>query len=108
MFFSFDGVSFEAHNTEEEAAKRAAEAMVFWHEDADEGWNDLSDQVCYGRITHAVRVERCEVTDENRHMVPPDTTEIEEHFLEPIEGPIYRCNVCGGLVRFDGTKPSIH
>lgn len=105
MWFSYDGESFQIHNTEEEAKALAEEAMQDWSDRAGDGWDDVSDQVCYGRVTHAVRVERPEITEENRHLVPAGCEGIEEHYLEKIVPDDFRCNICGGVVMFDGTKP---
>lgn len=85
MWFSFDGEDFQIHNTEAEAARWANDAMESWADGAGDGWDEQSTQVCYGRVTHAVRVETVEITDENRHTVPYGCDGIEKHFLEPIE-----------------------
>ena len=85
MWFSFDGESFETHNTESDAKKAAESAMGHWSDDAGDGWDELSTQVCYGRITHAVAVETVEVTDDNRHLVPHGCDGIENHKLECID-----------------------
>ena len=105
MWFSFDGESYETHETEE-AAKTAAElAMDDWQDGAEDGWNDNSSYVAYGIVTHAVRVETIEITEENAHSVPQSCDGIEHHHLEKIVPDSRRCNICGGVVQFDGTKP---
>ena len=86
MWFSFDGFDFQTHDSEAKAKAAADSAMSSWEDDADDGWDELASQVCYGRITHAVRIERTEITDENRHTVPEGSECIEEHYLEPIYG----------------------
>jgi len=93
-FFSFDGETFEIHATEEEARAEAKRAMEFWSDDAGDGWDELSTQVCYGRVTHAVKVTRIPVTDENRHMVPSggDATAFEEHSLEAYDNATVEVN----------------
>lgn len=105
MWFSFDGESFQTHNTEEEAKASAEDAMQLWADRAGDGWDDVSDQVCYGKVTHAVRVEHIEVTEENQHLVPAGCDAMEDHHLEKIVNETYRCNICGGNVSFDGTPP---
>lgn len=105
MWFSFDGESFETHNTEKEAREYAESAMDDWADTADDGWNENSVHVSYGKITHAVRVERVDITEENVHLVPHGCEGIEEHYLEKIVPDDYRCNICGGVVSFDGTPP---
>lgn len=92
-WFSFDGESFETHNTEAEAKVEAERAMEWWADDAGDGWDELSTQVCYGRITHTVRVEKIPVTDDNRHMVPfgCDDSEFELHHLEPVDATCPGC-----------------
>ena len=105
MWFSFDGETFETHNTEAEAKAEAERAMEYWADGAGDGWDELSTQVVYGRVTHAVRVEAIEVTDDNRHLVPSGCDGMENHHLEQIVPDEYRCNICGGVVSFDGTPP---
>lgn len=85
MWFSFDGIDFATHDTELQARQAAEEAMEQWQDDADDGWDECSTKVCYGRVTHAVRVEPIEITDENRHLMHPDVTGLEKHHLEPVE-----------------------
>ena len=68
----------------DEARADAELAMESWADCAGDGWDELSTQVCYGRVTHAVRVETIEVTDENRHLVPSSCDGLEDHHLEPI------------------------
>jgi len=105
MWFCFDGHSFEVHDTEEKARKHAEAAMQDWQDDAADGWDELSTQVCYGKVTHSVKVESIEVTNENEHYVPHGCDGLEEHKLEQVVPDEYRCNICGGLVSFDGTPP---
>ena len=86
MYFSYDGETFEIHETEELAKAEADLAMEFWQDHAcDSGWDELSTQVCYGKVTHAVLVEKIPVTDDNRHLAPHgcDETEFEAHHLVP-------------------------
>lgn len=104
-WFSFDGLDFETHATEAEAAESARRAMQFWSDSAADGWDELSTAVCYGRITHAVGVHPIDVTDENSHQIPPGCDGLEEHTLERIAPTEHRCNICGGVVTFDGTPP---
>lgn len=105
MWFSFDGESFQTHNTEQEAKDLAELAMQDWQDRAGDGWDDQSTQVCYGKVTHAVRVEEIEITEENSHLVPPGCEGAENHFLEPIGPATHDCNICGGSVQFTGGKP---
>ena len=81
QWFSFDGESFGTHETEEEARVCAEEAMDMWSEMAlDDGeWCELSVQVCYGRITHAVRVSS------DPEIRTEDGEECELHDLVPVE-----------------------
>ena len=86
-WFCFDGESFETFASETEAKKWAEEALETWRDDAsDGGWDELASQVCYGRITHAIRTEEIPLPDENRHMVPDGCEGLEEHYLEPTPG----------------------
>lgn len=105
MWFSFDGESFETHGTESEAEAFAQRAMQFWADGADDGWDELSTQVVYGKVTHAVRVEEIEVNDDNRHLLTAGCDGMEHHHLEKIVPDEHRCNICGGVVSFDGTAP---
>ena len=86
MYFSYDGEDFNMHETEAEAKADAENAMDNWQEDAYDGWDDSSTQVCYGKITHDVRIETIPLTDENRHRVSSYCESLEEHFLERVEG----------------------
>lgn len=84
-WFSYDGCDFELHATESEARKHAEAAMEEWSDDAlDGGWDELSTQVCFGRVTHAVSVREIPLTDQNRHLVPQGCEGIEEHTLDPV------------------------
>ena len=105
MWFSFDGEQFETHETEELAKATAEAAMADWQDCASDGWDENAAQVAYGLITHAVRIEEIEVTEENAHWVTHGADGIENHHLEKIVADSYRCNICGGVVQFDGTKP---
>lgn len=105
MWFSFDGENFETHETEAEARELAELAMQDWEDCAGDGWHENARHVVYGKVTHAVRVEEIEVTEENAHMVPHGCEGIEHHHLEKIVPNDYRCNICGGIVSFDGTPP---
>ncbi len=68
-YFSFDGETFETHCTEAVARGVAEGAMEFWLDQASEGWDPLSTQVCYGIITHGVTVEEIPITENNQHDV---------------------------------------
>lgn len=82
MWFAFDGESFETFNCEEEAKSHAERAMDDWREDAsDNGWDELSTQVCYGRVTHAVAVKEVTVEPE---LMPSGFDGCEEHTLESL------------------------
>lgn len=73
MWFSHDGESFQTHETKKQAEDAAEAAMKFWQSRAvDNGWDDESTFVMYGKVTHAVRVS----VDE--------TGKGESHYLEPI------------------------
>lgn len=91
MWFSFDGFDFQTHTSEAKAKAAADDAMSSWRDDAGDGWDELATQVCYGKVTHAVRVEREEITDENRHTVPYGSECIEFHHLEPINATCDGC-----------------
>ncbi|MEM8668777.1 MAG: hypothetical protein AAGG48_14750 [Planctomycetota bacterium] len=81
-WFSYDGCSFELHESESAARKHAESAMQEWADDADDGgWDELSTQVCYGRVTHAVRVFPIPVTERNQHLVPKGCVGLEDHRL---------------------------
>lgn len=87
-WFSFDGMDFESHPTEQDAKVRAEMAMSdFQSEASDDGWDDVADQVCYGPITHSVRVEEREANEEERSRWDCDQTRevvmVEMH-LEPV------------------------
>ena len=79
--------------------------MEDWSDIASDGWPENAAYVAYGKVTHSVRVEIIEVTEENAHLVPQGCEGLENHHLEKIVADNYRCNICGGVVEFDGTKP---
>lgn len=85
MWFVYDGETFETYNTEAEAKAAADEAMQSWEDAAGDGWPEESVNVLYGQVTHSVRVEKTEITDENRHFVPHGCDGLEQHYLEPID-----------------------
>lgn len=85
MWFCFDGCDFHTFDSEEKAAKCADEAMAeFSDEAAGDGWSEQACQVCWGKVTHAVRVETRDLTDEERQL-HRDWSHIEHHYLEPVE-----------------------
>lgn len=88
MWFSYDGESFQTHNTEAEAIAEAKDAMEEWSDRASDGWDEQSTQVMCGLVTHMVRVEHIEVTNENQHLVPSGCEGLEEHFFERYVGDI--------------------
>jgi hypothetical protein len=89
MWFAFDGHSFETFSTEAEAKKHADDAMDDWRDDAsDGGWDELSTQVCYGKVTHAVTVTPQDVEE---WQVPSDCDGCEEHTLEPLNATCPGC-----------------
>lgn len=104
MWFSFDGDSFEIHETPE-AAKAIADAALKDYEDsACDGWDEAAYQVCWGRV-----IQRATVVNE-RDRRPEDAVDPDIDTIHEIElfGDIeHRCNICGGLVVFDGTPPAI-
>ena len=84
-WFSFDGESFETHDTEAAARKSAEDAMHFWSEQAaDDGWDEMSTGVCYGKVTHAVMVVPIPITEKNRHLLK-DFDALEDHRLMRLE-----------------------
>jgi len=84
MWFSFDGETFEVHESEEAAKAEADQAMEFWAGNADEGWDEVSTQVCYGKVTHAVKVTDIPITEDNEYLLRNGITTLERHDLVPV------------------------
>lgn len=53
-WFSYDGQSFETHDTEAAAMKSAEEAFESCREEAPDGWPDEVEQICWGVVTQEV------------------------------------------------------
>ncbi len=94
-YFSFDGCDFHFHDEEEEAKKNAVDALDEFRDEADDGWCELSSQVCWGIV-----IGKCQVTDE-RPATEDDGVdldfvnvfqkrEIVEDVLRPEENPFLR------------------
>jgi hypothetical protein len=81
MWFTYDGMDFETHDTEEKAKAVADDAMQSWRGDAEDGWDECADQVCYGKITHYVKVDSRVPTEDELHFLPSGCEIVEEHTL---------------------------
>lgn len=92
-YFVNTGESVDFYDTAEQAINAAEKAIEDWRDCCDPDWPDEVENVCWGPIhgeSVAIDVEggkylRYELSE------PPD---------------IHRCKLCGGLVTFDGTKPT--
>lgn len=103
MWFSCCDGCFELHDTEEEARNAAQEALDDATGNAIDGWPEWVDGIVWGRVVQQV------VTLNERKATPEDAIGCEyicEKELHDVDTE-YRCNICGGAVRFDGTKPAI-
>lgn len=56
MWFSFDGDTFETHETREDAQKAAQDALDDCRADAVEGWPDEVYRICWGQIVESATV----------------------------------------------------
>lgn len=92
MFFVFDGENYTDGYETAEAAKAAAEAAIdMWRDACDPEWPEEVSNVTWGKVLGFAR-----------------DVEIEERFVRFELCDLdheFRCNMCGGLVRVDGTKP---
>ena len=87
-FFSYDGVEFETHSTEAEAKAVAENAMENYQDEAMDGWDDASTDICYGKVTHGVIVKEIEKTEENKDLALwSQCDSMEEHRLEKLDVP---------------------
>jgi len=103
MWFSFDGESFTTHETREEAQKDAQNALEDCRSDAFDGWPEQVYRICWGQVIEnaTVVVERPRTEDDcvDKNIDTIQEIELRGEYRE------YRCNICGGVVRFDGTPP---
>ncbi len=80
-YFSYDPEDgYETHTTENEASKRADNALELYRSDAYEGWHEDVEQVCWGKIIEKVERTKCEKA--------PDDSEFDEIWdfdLVPVE-----------------------
>lgn len=104
MWFSYDGNSFELHDDPQKAKDAADRALGYCTDEAVEGWPEETTSICWGRV-----VQKAEIVSE-RPRTGADAVDSCIDLIQEIEmvgGCEYRCNICGGLVVFDGTKPAI-
>lgn len=87
-----DGVEF--HDSLVNAQQAAMDAIEGWRDCCDPDWPEEVEQVCYGEILGESKAVDC---GENGEFVRYELEESESR---------WRCQVCGGLVQFDGTPPS--
>lgn len=92
QFFVNTGDGIEVVNSRDEAIKLAQEAIDGWRDCCDPGWPEEVANVFWGEIHSTATAD-----DRGDDCV--------EYVLS--ESPAeWRCNICGGLVKFDGTKPA--
>lgn len=84
-WFCFNGEYFSRFATEDEARQAAEDSLKFYREDAsnDGEWNDNASEICYGPVTHAVKVD-C-VLAELDHLVSRGITYLCEYNLVPVD-----------------------
>ena len=65
MFFFYDPqLGFEVHDTLEEAASAAQEAIDYHRDNAGDGWSEDVTQVCYGEVRgHTVMCDKRPATE---------------------------------------------
>lgn len=108
IVYSDNGVDF--FNTEDEAvqfARSVIEAM------RDEEWPDEVENVLVAKVTHASEktnvVTRDMLDDEHcykgRYYPGNFDYYCDYEMRQSNEEQEYRCNICGGIVKFDGTPP---
>ena len=82
-WFSFDGDTFEVHDSEQKARETAENAMVDYHSDAVQclEWCEESLEVCYGIVTHHAAVTTTLIQSGDELLYPECTTQVETHEL---------------------------
>ena len=93
MFFVNTGDGFDFYNTEEEAIQAAQDAIDDWRDACDPEWPEEVENVCWGKVLGTSIGHESE-----------DGKYIEYELSESNQE--WRCNLCGGIVRFDGTAPT--
>lgn len=95
QYFVHTGDGYEIYDTCEKAKQAAQDAIDAWRDCCDPGWPEEVANVFWGPIFGQSKPED---RGENNEYV--------EWVLESTHQE-YRCEPCGGIVRFDGTKPGI-
>ena len=85
-YFSYsDDFGFELHSTREEAMRSVSVAIEEYRSEAQEGWPDGVDSVCWGVVNQvSVQSKSVEVTERVRGevCVSPDVSHICDYGLE--------------------------
>lgn len=92
MFFVNTGDGVEYCKTREEAIALAQKAIDDWRDCCNSEWPEEVENVCWG-----------EVLGESKMIDIEDGMYANYELTAPPAE--WRCNICGGLVTFDGTKP---
>lgn len=93
-FFVNTGEGIYYYDTQEEAVAAAEQAIKDWKTCCDPEWPEEVEQVCWGAVLgETLAIE----SGENNEYVD---YKLSEH------PAMWRCNLCGGLVSFDGTAPA--
>lgn len=92
-FFVNTGDGVEYCDTQEEAIALAQKAIDEWRDCCDPEWPEEVENVCWGPVLG----ESTMIDIEDGQYANYELTD------SPIQ---WRCNLCGGLVSFDGTKPT--
>lgn len=88
-----DGVDF--YDSREKAIAAAQNAIDGWRDCCDPEWPEEVESVCWGPIAG--------------ESIPQHRGAEGEYLEYELSIPVieWRCNLCGGLVLFDGTKPGV-
>lgn len=78
MWFAFTYDSFETFDTEQEAKREAEKALEFFRDEvSDAGWDEGSEQICWGKVSQKATV----VSDRERD----DEDLVPEKFARIVE-----------------------
>jgi len=85
-FFSYDpNDRIRFHDTAEEAKAEAESALDAYRDEAPEGWDENTDEVCWGEVKEQVQETMRRPYDPERdHDIDGDCTEVIDYALLPL------------------------
>ena len=100
-FFVDTGCGIEIYQTAAKAQKAAEDAIDEWRNCCDPVWDEEVRNVCWGMILGWAT----EIDVASDGPLPAGVDRLIDFKLDSTD--LHRCNICGGLVVFDGTAPTI-